>query len=76
MKVTVNRRRPIQTTIAGRDEILVNQAPSVGARRLDDLIDVDTSGKVDGAVLVYDEDLNNFIATRTLEKQDINGGHF
>jgi len=40
------------------------------------LLGVDTSGKQDGSVLVYNASSENFEATKTLEKQFINGGNF
>lgn len=37
---------------------------------------VDISAKEDGSVLVYNSNSENFEATKTLEKQFINGGNF
>jgi hypothetical protein len=47
-----------------------------GAVTIDTLYGVDTSGKVDGSVLVYNASTLNFEATVYLEKQDINGGNY
>ena len=43
---------------------------------IDILSGVDTSAKEDGSVLVYNASSENFEATKTLEKQFINGGNF
>jgi hypothetical protein len=43
---------------------------------LGSLDDVDTSGKTDGSVLVYNDLTQKFEATLTLEEQFINGGHY
>lgn len=44
--------------------------------RLGDLVDVDLSDLEDGSVLVYRESTEKWVATRTLEQQYINAGHF
>ena len=44
--------------------------------RLGDLIDVDVSALEDGCVLVYNAITSKWIATRVLEKQYVNAGHF
>jgi len=49
---------------------------SSGTVTIDSLLGVDTSGKVDGSVLVYNASTLNFEATVYLEKQDINGGNY
>lgn len=51
---------------------------SVSAQNIDigDLKGVDLSTLEDGSVLVYEENSENFVATKVMEKQDINGGHF
>lgn len=42
--------------------------------KLDRLADVDTNGAENGSVLVYNG--TTWLATRTLERQTINGGNF
>lgn len=37
---------------------------------------VDVSNLEDGAVLVYEQNSDTFVATKTLQKQIINGGNF
>lgn len=55
--------------------VLVNQSGLV-ARKIGDLVDVDTTGKVDGSILIYDETIEKFKASTLLEKQIVNGGNF
>ena len=43
---------------------------------IDNVIGVDTSGKTDGSVLVYNTSSDNFEATLTLDKQLVNGGQY
>lgn len=43
---------------------------------IDNIIGVDTSGKTDGSVLVYNSSSSKFEATTTLDKQLINGGQY
>jgi hypothetical protein len=49
---------------------------SSGSTNINNLLGVDTSGKVDGSMLVYSATSGNFEATIFLEKQDINGGNY
>lgn len=58
-----------------KPKVVVNQSGLV-ARKLGDLVDVDTSAREEGAVLVYDESTGKFLATTLLENQKINGGFF
>lgn len=43
---------------------------------VDNIIGIDTSGKTDGDVLVYNASSDNFESTLTLDKQLINGGQY
>lgn len=43
---------------------------------IDTIGGVDTSGKENGSVLVYNSSSEKFEATRTLENQDVNGGQY
>lgn len=51
---------------------------SVSAQNIDikELKGVDVSNLEDGSVLVYEQSSGAFIATKTLDKQIINGGQF
>jgi len=60
-KVTVGR--PVRNVAASSSSI-------------HNLIGVDTTGRVDGALLVYNATTTNFEATDQLTKQDINGGNY
>lgn len=55
---------------------MVNQSGAIAVRKLSDLIDVDTSNKTDGSLLIYDDAQKKFVASTLLEKQTVNGGHF
>ena len=43
---------------------------------INNLIGINTSNKENGSVLVYNDDTQNFEATKNLENQFINGGNF
>ncbi len=65
----------ISVKVKKKPKVFVNQSGMV-TRRLNDLADVDISAKEDGSLLIYDETQEQFIASRLLDKQEINGGHF
>ena len=60
-KVTVGR--PVRNVAASSSSI-------------HNLLGVDTTGRVDGSILVYNGSTLNFEATAELTKQDINGGSY
>jgi len=43
---------------------------------IDTLGGVDTSGKENGSILVYNSTSEKFEATKNLEEQDVNGGQY
>lgn len=47
-----------------------------GAFSIEGLADTDTSGLVDGSVLVYNATTGKWVATLNLEQQNINGGSY
>jgi hypothetical protein len=47
-----------------------------GSFSINSISGVDTSGKQDGSVLVYNATTSNFEATLNLDKQLVNGGNF
>jgi hypothetical protein len=61
--------------VRNKQTVLVNQSGRVN-RKLDNLLDVDTSNKTDGSILVYNSNQDKFFATTILEKQTLNGGNF
>lgn len=67
IKAKVNPQKQIQVTKF-----------SVSAQNIDikELKGVDVSNLEDGAVLVYEQATDEFVATKTLQKQIINGGNF
>lgn len=73
---TLSTRDRINVVVGQQKKVLINQSGVIAVRRLNDLIDVDTSGQTDGSLLIYDEEQNKFVASTLLEKQTINGGHF
>lgn len=58
-----------------RQQVLINQAEAT-VRRLDDLIDVDTTNKVEGSILVYNSTTQLFETTLFLTNQTIDGGSY
>lgn len=73
---TLSTRDRISVVVGQQKKVLVNQSGVIAIRKLGDLIDVDLSAKEDGSLLIYDEQDEKFKASRLLEKQQINGGHF
>jgi hypothetical protein len=65
----------IKATIKDQEDLRIRTS-TFTARKLGDLNDIDISGIEDGSVLVYSTNLGKWEATRTLEKQIINGGNF
>ena len=65
----------ISVKVKKKPKVLVNQSGMV-VRRLSDLGDVDLSSKENGSLLIYDVAQEQFVASRLLDKQEINGGHF
>lgn len=66
----------IKVKVVQNKTVLVNQSGVLSVRKISDLLDVDLSAKEDGSLLIYDEQEDKFKASRLLEKQQINGGHF
>lgn len=64
----------IKVKVKKPSRLFVNQTGVV--RKLDDISDVDVSSKEDGSLLVYSETQNKFLASKLLDKQEINGGNF
>ena len=75
MKVVVNPKNNLTATVQGKNSVIVNQSGQV-IRRLSDLADVDLTGLEDGSLLIYNATSKKFEASRLLENQNINGGHF
>jgi peptidyl-tRNA hydrolase len=65
----------VSVKIKKKPRVFVNQSGMV-VRRLSDLGDVDVDAKEDGSLLIYDEQQEKFVASKLLDKQEINGGHF
>jgi hypothetical protein len=77
VKVTVSSTRTAVVRPTLQQHVAVNQSNLVTAsNRLSGLLDVDTSGAIDGSMLVYNISEEKFLASTSLEKQTINGGHF
>lgn len=74
MAVTVSLRGKTQVkrVVVGRPVRRVNTATG----NIDNLAGVDTTGKENGSILVYNASSDNFEATTSLEEQDINGGQY
>lgn len=65
----------IAVKIKDRPRVAINQSNLV-ARGIDSLVDVDTSEKINGSLLIYDETDEKFKASTLLERQTLNGGNF
>lgn len=76
-KVNVRVKAPNTVNVQAKkeDKIFINQSGTV-ITKISDLVDVDTSAKKDGSLLIYDEEQEKFIASILLEKQKVNGGQY
>jgi len=70
----------IYVTVSSDDTTTVTTVGEQGlpgaAGVLNDITDVDTTAKENGSVLVYKTFTSKWTATRLLEDQEMNGGHF
>jgi hypothetical protein len=73
--MAVGSSNSITVKVKKKPKVFVNQSGLV-TRRLNDLADVDIAAKEDGSLLIYDEQQEQFVTSRLLDKQEINGGHF
>jgi peptidyl-tRNA hydrolase len=73
--MSVGSASKITVKVKKKPKVFVNQSGMV-IRRLSDLADVNIDAKEDGSLLIYDEQQEQFVASRLLDKQEINGGHF
>ena len=77
MAITVQLSQSnISATLKKKPAVLTNQTGLNAVRELGDLNDIDLTANEDGSVLIYDETTGKFKASRILEKQEMNGGHF
>jgi len=74
MAVIVSSRgkTKVKRVVVGKPIRRIN--PTTGS--IDTLGGVDTSGKENGSVLVYNSTSEKFEATKTLEEQEVNGGQY
>lgn len=79
MKIKVNSQtsKIVAVNTAGTSEVVAVgvQGPS-GPNYINTANDVDVSGLEDGSVLVYKSSSLKWKATRTLEQQNLEGGHY
>ena len=73
--MSIGSASKITVKVKKKPKVFVNQSGMV-TRRLNDLADVNIDAKEDGSLLIYDEQQEKFVASRLLDKQEINGGHF
>lgn len=66
----------LKVIVNPKKTVLVNQSGVIAVRKLSDLLDVDVSAREDGSLLIYDVEQEKFVASRLLDKQEMNGGHF
>lgn len=63
----------VKKVVVGRP---IRRVTGGGGTSIDTITGVDTSGKTDGSVLVYNGNSTLWEATTDLEKQTINGGQY
>jgi hypothetical protein len=74
MAVTVSLRgtTKVKRVVVGKPVKRINTQTA----NINNLAGVDTSGKEQGSILVYNVSSGNFEATRNLDDQDLNGGNY
>lgn len=74
MAVTVSSRgtTKVKRVVVGKPIRRINTSQG----NINNLGGVDTSGKVDGSVLVYNASSGNFEAVAELNNQEVNGGQY
>lgn len=70
--VTTNGTTKVKKVVVGRPVRRINNASG----NINNLAGVDTTGAVQGSVLVYDETSSSFNATQELEETNLNGGQY
>lgn len=65
----------IGLNVRNKQTVLVNQSGRVN-RKIDNLLDVDTRGKVEGSLLLYNVGTDTFLASNLLDKHTIDCGDF
>jgi hypothetical protein len=77
VKVVAVSSRSIVAKPNTRSQVAVNQSNLVRQiSLLGDLVNVDTTGAIDGSMLIYNATEEKFLASTLLDKQTVNGGHF
>jgi hypothetical protein len=75
INVTVNQNPNIIVKRKSDPKILINQSETT-LKNIGDLSDVDLTNLEDGSLLIYNLSTQKFVASRILEKQEIDGGEF
>ncbi len=77
VKVSSQSSKVVAVNTQGTSEVVSVgvQGPS-GPNNVSTATDVDVSGLEDGSVLVYKSSTLKWRATRTLEQQNLEGGHY
>jgi len=65
----------IRARVREQDELRVRSSVTV-TRRIQDFTDINVSNLEDGSVLVYKQSDENWVATRNLNQQNVDGGEF
>ena len=70
--VSLRGKTKVKRVIVGKPVRRVIEA----GNNITSIVGVDTTGAVDGSVLVYNISVNEWQATTTLDKQEFNGGQY
>jgi len=65
----------IRARVREQDELRVRSSVTV-TKRLEQFTNIDSSNLEDGSVLVYKQSDENWVATRNLNQQNVDGGEF
>jgi len=74
--VTVSSPTGVNVTVPQQQSIQVTSIGSVGFTKMENIIDLDLSGKSDGSVILYNQSTDKWITTTLLNKQIIEAGEF
>lgn len=75
IRATIKSQSDLRSTLQTQRELKIRSA-DFSLRRLGDLSDINLANAENGSVLVLDLETNQFVATRLLDNQFIEGGQF
>lgn len=74
--VTVSRPRSISVNAQQSQPVTIASIGSIGFTKIDNIVDLDLSGKSDGSVILYDGSTQRWTTSKILNKQTVEAGEF